>query len=216
MFEQEYQQYAKRWLRGIPCRPPCWEGVTPGQTTVAEAVAVLNGNSGIVPGSVTTSESPRANIGYVTWKWVGSTHGGEARYALDTPAPTIYQISPCFECVPGDSSAFTLADVMQAYGEPSHIQAHAFYGRHGEGPLYTVAYWYLPLGLSIEENRLHQTKPTLHVGMQFNQVNFYPVRQEHRPEFLQIIVPWEGFKDFDAYCRPLYGDNRPSPCESPH
>jgi hypothetical protein len=62
--------YAKRWIAGDPCALPCWEGVTPGQTTVADAVKILNRNPGIIAGSAITNTSSS----FVTWKWVGSDH----------------------------------------------------------------------------------------------------------------------------------------------
>ena len=33
-----------RWLSGTPCRPPCWEGVIPGKTSVQEAFDILSAN----------------------------------------------------------------------------------------------------------------------------------------------------------------------------
>src|SRR5947209_4744604 len=33
-----------RWLKGIPCKPPCFEGITPGKTTAEEAVKLLQQN----------------------------------------------------------------------------------------------------------------------------------------------------------------------------
>lgn len=35
------EDWSYRWLKGIPCRPPCWEGITPGQTTAREAEEIL-------------------------------------------------------------------------------------------------------------------------------------------------------------------------------
>src|SRR5947209_116835 len=33
-----------RWLRGIPCRPSCYEGIQPGVTTPTQALALLTQN----------------------------------------------------------------------------------------------------------------------------------------------------------------------------
>jgi hypothetical protein len=54
--------YAKRWLTGNPCAVPCWEGVTPGHTTVADAIKILNQNPGIIAGSVITDTWSEAKI----------------------------------------------------------------------------------------------------------------------------------------------------------
>src|SRR5688572_2209141 len=33
------------WIDGIPCEPPCWQGITPGQTTAFQAVEILRSNA---------------------------------------------------------------------------------------------------------------------------------------------------------------------------
>src|SRR5690349_8873700 len=51
-------EVARHWLAGIPCAPPCWEGITPGQTTLPEALRILKANPAIDPTSVLTDEYP--------------------------------------------------------------------------------------------------------------------------------------------------------------
>ena len=34
----------ERWLGGVPCAPPCWEGIIPGQTPADEAIEILSLN----------------------------------------------------------------------------------------------------------------------------------------------------------------------------
>lgn len=132
--------YARRWLIAPVCAPPCWEGVTPGATTVRQALDILDQNPGIIAGSA------RATDGYVIWRWKGSAHGGEARYDPDDPQQRIVHIRPFYEYMPGAHGAFTLAEVMQRYGAPSHIRAYGFYGLHGDGPFYTIEIIYQSLG----------------------------------------------------------------------
>jgi hypothetical protein len=78
--------YAERWLQGIPCTPPCWEGVTPGQTTVRDAIRIWNDNPGIQPGSVVTEEYRYVpDAGTIKWKWRDGSPGGAASYQRSTP-----------------------------------------------------------------------------------------------------------------------------------
>ncbi|HSQ18189.1 MAG TPA: hypothetical protein VLM83_10855, partial [Anaerolineales bacterium] len=38
------EQLRNRWISGTPCAPPCWEGITPGQTSADEAIEILISN----------------------------------------------------------------------------------------------------------------------------------------------------------------------------
>jgi hypothetical protein len=189
--------YAKRWIAGEPCALPCWEGVTPGRTTVADAIKILNQNPGIIAGSVITGTSP----GFLTWKWVGSERGGEARYDPNAQPPTITFITPYYEMFPGSAPSFTLEEVIQRYGEPSHVIAQAFYGPHADGPFYTLTIIYAQQGVSFERSGSNQTKPILSQSMRLDSVSFHPLPFDPGP----YSDVWQGFTSFDAYCREAPG-----------
>jgi hypothetical protein len=86
---------AARWLQTIPCRAPCWEGVTPGQTTPAAAVRLLQ-QSPIIT-NVQQIEFHDVHLGYITWDWLTHQKGGEAHYHTDTLTQTIENIHPYIE-----------------------------------------------------------------------------------------------------------------------
>src|SRR5262245_17799626 len=52
-----------RWLLGVPCRAPCWEGVTPGKTIAEEAVTIFR-QSPILK-NVQISAFDDLNLGYI-------------------------------------------------------------------------------------------------------------------------------------------------------
>src|SRR5262245_57752922 len=61
------------WLRDTPCQAPCWEGITPGQTSVKEAVEILNRHPFTTDprfGSLPSDEE-----GTLVWLWNKSTQG---------------------------------------------------------------------------------------------------------------------------------------------
>lgn len=183
--------YARRWLLAEVCQPPCWEGITPGTTTVSQALDLLNNNPGIIPGSA------NAHDGYVVWRWKGSTHGGEARYARADPQQRINEISPFYESLPGAKASFTLAEVIQRYGAPSHIRASTFYGPHGDGPFYAIMIIYQPMGLIFTNIAMITAKPELTDRLAFNRVSFYTPT-----DLLNLSAePWVGFQPFDSYCQ---------------
>jgi hypothetical protein len=203
------ENWPNRWLRGIPCRPPCWEGITPGKTTANEAVEVLCRSPVIATVEMATSPLIPEE-GYVTWTWVGrqGQEGGLATFDAQTPAGPVYVIEPYYP------ASFRLGDVMQAYGEPSHIIARSYHGPDiGSGVFYDLRIVYRSQGfLLIDGGR---NKPVLGADTRFESVIFFALSDEGfqaalagaaaYPEWLN---PWQGLKDFDFYCR----DEAGNPC----
>jgi hypothetical protein len=114
--------WPSRWLRGIPCRPPCWEGITPGQTTSAEAADILQ-QSPIVTDIEIASVPLYPETGLIQWEWVSTGEdGGGALFDSQTPSSPIYLIYPDLPMW------FTFDDVIRAYGEPTHVVARAVHG----------------------------------------------------------------------------------------
>jgi hypothetical protein len=203
------EDWPYRWLQGIPCRPPCWEGITPGKTTANEAVEVLCRSPVIATVEMATSPLIPEE-GYVTWTWVGrqGQEGGLATFDAQTPAGPVYVIEPYYP------ASFRLGDVMQAYGEPSHIIARSYHGPDiGSGVFYDLRIVYRSQGfLLIDGGR---NKPVLGADTRFESVIFFALSDEGfqaalagaaaYPEWLN---PWQGLKDFDFYCR----DEAGNPC----
>ncbi|HEY1014373.1 MAG TPA: NHL repeat-containing protein, partial [Herpetosiphonaceae bacterium] len=53
----EWRELGRRWLRQDPCAAPCWEGVTPGETTVGEALETLKRSPLIAAESIEPTET---------------------------------------------------------------------------------------------------------------------------------------------------------------
>ncbi|HVG01048.1 MAG TPA: SBBP repeat-containing protein [Chloroflexia bacterium] len=197
--------FERRWLDGVPCAPPCWEGITPGRTTLTDAVRLLQESPAVQPQTVLFRPwgQPEEGLGYIEWDWRGSEGGGQVLYDRTQGEAVVTDISPYLDI------SFTLGDVIAAYGEPTHIHATGFYGMHGDGPFYTATFYYEKHGMVLESNGLYHSKPTLGPGIRLDRVSFstQPVRPQ-RPTFAAIAddpstgpQPWQGFKDFDVYCR---------------
>jgi hypothetical protein len=103
-----------------------------------------------------------------------------------------------------------LEEVIQHYGEPSHISAQGFYGLHGDGPFYTVTIIYAQQGISFERRGLYHTKPILSPAMRFDRVFFLPLPVNPNP----YSDVWQGFKSFDVYCRGAPDERAQSACPS--
>jgi DNA-binding beta-propeller fold protein YncE len=91
--EQSWAALSTRWLRGEPCAAPCWEGITPGVTTVGEALDLLKRSPLIDPESVfvaelTSNAAPFVEH-YLSWRWIGNDYaGGQATFSAVLPLPT--------------------------------------------------------------------------------------------------------------------------------
>ncbi len=196
-----------RWLKGLPCRAPCWEGITPGKTTASEALDILKQSPIIAPAYIGISESPRDKYGYVSWDWLnivnGSKSGGRAEYRVQPPDQIIYVIRPAYQ------ASYKLSDVITAYGEPSHIRVMTgtkflepprtpYYGKH---TVYSIRLVYLSQGFQIFTSL--DDKTNFNRAMLLSDPEFFaPGIDGFNTAFSDInIVPWEGFKGFDFYCR---------------
>jgi hypothetical protein len=196
------ENWEYRWLREIPCRPPCWEGITPGRTNATEAIEILN-RSPLVTKIQMETFSLVPNLGSVYWNWANGARGGEAVFEAQTTAQLIYEIKPRFP-----QSLFNLREVMQAYGEPSHIVAQAYSNPDiGSGITYELWIIYLDKGFVLTAGYLNK-KPDLSQSTRFDYVLFFiPTRDglaksvyvaSNHPEW---VLSWQGFKGFDFYCR---------------
>ncbi len=205
------QDWPTRWLQGIPCRPPCWEGITPGQTTAAEAVEILN-RSPFVATVETTTDPWWPEVGVIEWTWVSTGgKGGGARFHSQTLSNTIYAIYPFYLY-----TSFRLGDVIQAYGEPSHIIALLYHDYHDDSIVYyDLRILYLSWGFMLSDDDGHKgIKPALSADTRLERVSFFVPGEEgllaalEWAEYPEWLIPWQGMKDFDSYCR----DEAGNPC----
>ena len=188
-----------RWLKGIPCRPPCWEGITPGLTSATEAVKILTGNSLISSAEMSTSPLD-PSTGYVYWYWSNGQDGGAAYYPAQTPTQIISDIFPYFR------KQFELRELIQAFGDPTHVVAIASQAPDAPRIFYHIWFVYLPNGLALATGS--PTKPELNTDLLLNEVLFFAPTNEgltkaippaiNHPDW---VLPWQGFKSFDYYCR---------------
>lgn len=103
-----------RWFTGIPCAPPCWEGITPGETSVQEAIELLNTNPYV--SDVAYWSRPDDDVGVIGWHWNGSNKGGVFQYPQtanqDNSIVRITWFNVSF------AGYISLKKVREAYGEP--------------------------------------------------------------------------------------------------
>lgn len=186
------EDWQTRWLKGVPCSPPCWEGITPGQTSRTEAEQILAQSPLIASTKIYTSTIPQGS----TWKWTqGDTSGGSTYYNQEAPQ-TVYGIWPAYR------TSFTFRDIINAYGEPSHIMARGFRSSHENRTYSQVWIVFLSKGFALSTEQKDLSENT-----DFSDLTFFAptldgfVKVEPLPKLHpDWLVPWQGFKGFDYYC----------------
>lgn len=203
-----------RWLKGIPCRAPCWEGITPGKTTASEAVDILRKSPLVNEASISQVPTVRT-LGLVEWIWVNGQAGGTALFRRGTSPEVIYELDPHLP------KSIRLADVIAAYGEPSDVTAgehlwtdyQALQGTPGPGTsapityrVYSLSLFYLPYGFFLSTGG--SSKPDLSPELVLERSDFFAPGMEGyldtiggKPIPYLTYLPWQGFKGFQFYCR---------------
>jgi hypothetical protein len=197
------------WLAGKPCAPPCWEGVIPGQTSLDEAINILNQHPQM--GNIAIYDVPKYRGGVVGWEWSGHPPSG---YGLlhyqrleDSTAALINSISVQFP------DHFSLAPIIAAYGEPSYIAPHAslrppFGHPDGKTIYYEITVVYQNRGFYLMTFPASTTPPHIAQDMTVSSsVVFFPPTgegleaAEGGERISASLVPWQGEQDFVTYCR---------------
>jgi len=193
------QDWQLRWLKKIPCSAPCLEGIIPGKTTASEAIEILNHNSLVT----NVKNNPKFDVagkrGYVSWEWVNSQTSATASYSTDN-SEIILDVMPDFGIY------YSLRDVIQAYGEPTYVIAIAQLTVSERPKLCQEArFWYIPYGLVLRSDC--HTKLDLDENLSFRLISFfapgeaYIVIDSTGRQHPDWMIPWQGFKGFDFYCR---------------
>lgn len=199
----------RRWLNGVPCSPPCWEGIIPNQTHLRAAQAILTRLPQVRDPGVEGLPPAKS----LAWLWdedpLGDSHGS-LTYPSGQADPLVTTISLRLPF------PFSLADVQTHYGEPEYILATE--GDVNGVPVYSIALIYVRHGMLLSQDwatRLDPSgrgviqKPTLSAQWQPASVTFFPPSDEG----LKLVYPyaagradpdlqpWQGMHSFDFYCR---------------
>jgi hypothetical protein len=205
------QDWQYRWLKGIPCQAPCWEGVTPGVTTADEGYALLQNSPDYFRNITKEVLSLQPDLGYIDWKWNNNLHvgkngnnGGTIRYQANTPDQIIYKIVPYY------FTTFNFSEIIPFYGEPSHVIATVVLNEDFSYS-FELRYVYLTRGFQLESGILTKdksNKPIIAPNTEMANLTFFApgidgfdAAQKQRKN---LLVPWQGYKSFDFYCRDVY------------
>jgi hypothetical protein len=195
--------WTTRWLQGSPCWAPCWEGVTPGLTTVEEAVAIWSQNPLLEHVQVVDSDVPPPHS-WIQWDWQPDLPGVAAHpagggAAIAQEGGSIVKIYPDY---PG---LLAFRDVQAVYGAPSHVLAGKWLG--SANPYYSLWLVYLPQGLVLPVHAASSGEaPRLSAGMAVEAPMFFEASTAGLVRAFGLsaanrLLPWQGYEDFYFYCR---------------
>jgi len=197
----------RRWLSGVPCHPPCWEEIVPGETSAIKAAEILSANPMFTKVEVDKSSSAFDNEGFVSYEWYVlfdyDVLSGDALFDSNTPDQIIYAIRPTIP-------ATRLDELIQAYGEPSHIWANEIPPADIGGPFsWEVNIVWLSQGFSVETSDFSRADKILINGdLIFNRTLYFPSTLEGYQRAsnlysLDHLKPWRGYSSFYSYSTPV-------------
>lgn len=197
------------WLRSEPCAPPCWEGITPGQSSYQEALAALETLPPVVTTKVVTDMEPGEINGFINWE-AAFTQGIQGGIYFEGQAGIVTALR-------FSQQSLTLQEVVDAFGPPSHILAYSSYSAHRATIGYAYEAVYIPHGFAVSFHG-HPGKPAISGEWEDFTLLFFPptlegfAHAQNNPSMLQLLAPWQETWDFDTYCR---SDAPPSEPEDP-
>jgi hypothetical protein len=172
-----------RWLRGIPCYLPCWEGITPGKTTDQEAHTLIHENPRVMQQASIEPSPLRFDDAYLT----------------ASPEP-VRNISPNYYV------SFKLGDIIAVYGEPTYIEVRTTLDRHRTDGTkfnsYSISALWSSKGFSVA-GFYDVTKPAITPELPVSSLYiFVPTTSNdfRSSVYMENPVVWEGYKSYDYYC----------------
>jgi hypothetical protein len=213
----------RSWLRSEPCAPPCFLNIMPGTSSQTTTLELMRAAYPAVEQVETHSND--SNPSLKSWRW------NEQRPAGSIGA-YFYEVPPRFNTAPVDTivsllvvspNMAALSEAIAAFGEPSHVMAVAH--KHAQSDVfYYLSVVYFDRGLMLtfdtgsRRNRRVGIAPELIVrevvffsptldGFDAGVSAFYPLRHPSA-----LLVPWQGFQPFAAYCRSSQPDAQSERC----
>jgi hypothetical protein len=200
-----------RWLKEIPCAPPCWEGVTPGKTTADQAIQILKQSPIVATANFSSFEKDSIILEWVTDHHATALNnpGGSMLFKPEDLNKTVFLIRPALR-------NYKFSEIIANKGEPTHILA-TFSLEHRPTPgnsarfdlqfhLYIV---YLSSGFALSTQSSNEI--ILNPDLDLKNVEFFPADEagfDSPGHPVKLLVPWQGFKAFKFYCRHANGPQK--------
>lgn len=127
-------------ISGIPCAPPCWQNLTPGESTLDDVYRFLNG---LRKSEQKTIKMSSTDDGIAIFSWDSARNGGERRVYVNVNEKRLMLIEihhPEFD--------LRLGAVVDHFGPPDSMYAEV--NNYADGSLYIIQIYYSDQGLVFE------------------------------------------------------------------
>lgn len=197
LFTNDLLNTEYRWLLGVPCKLPCWEGITMGQSNSDQVVKALQNNPFIT--NITTEG---LDIGF---QWSNKTISGKnlttngvmaVRLDNQHTANSIYLLQNV-----------KLGQIIVKYGQPTYVIAVKVLSPEQENPekssfTYVLRLLFPNYGLILVTEMYHKYDITVDlIGTPIFVKPDLPAAKDFIREERATILPYQGFNSFDFYCR---------------
>jgi hypothetical protein len=203
LYYREATAWEREWLAGTPCKAPCWQEITPGSTTIIEAEALLRQYSKVGEYETICTSDKQCNLSWANWRDAyNDAGGGDIISNQDSIVTSIGLAFPHY--------SFTLADVIQRYGEPTHVLASASHSVERINEInYRLSIFFQDAGIELgSSGRSTSARPTIQADTLFHVVSFFEPGgnvvvervSQRNPKQVPYILEWKGYADFSEYC----------------
>jgi len=194
--------WERGWLVGKPCFAPCWEGITPGETTKLDAERYVR-NLPQIDQLQQNTDGSFGNAAIYWTRWKNSDYGsGSISFLRSTNLVVRIQI--------GFPHRFGLGTVIKAYGDPSHVIALT--SNNVEQPKqigYIFEMFWQSHGIMIPwASGIGGTRPSISSNLELDTVDFFQPTPsgfeqfmlEWNPSQAKLLIPWKGYIAYQQYC----------------
>lgn len=141
--------------------------------------------------------------GTVSWNYGTNGTHGTASYQANSSTQVIRIVGAGFQ------KSFKFSELIAAYGQPTHmdVTAGTIVDQHGLTFTYGVLVIWIDQGFALGVGGF--TKPNITNDLSLDGLRFFePTLEKYAKTYpypeANMLVPWQGFKDFDFYCRDPY------------
>jgi hypothetical protein len=185
---------------GLPCAPPCWQGIVPGETTAQEAMQILQSSPYVKKESIGKTGSYTLGAIEAYWEVApgGVVIGLQDGLVRDITFNTPYRL--------------TLGQVMEEFGPPESLMVYTT--GVPESLRWGIAIHYPSSGMEFSMGGGHFENPSLEPSTQIGAVRFvtpqsslegllgelYDTYETRKEGYLSHSRPWKGYgRLFEVY-----------------
>ncbi|KAF0111917.1 MAG: hypothetical protein FD147_431 [Chloroflexi bacterium] len=184
--------WVDRILNEKICNLPCWEGITPGMTTIFEALEILQSNDLFIglKDPVLIRDSP---ITYeLAWQTKSDTGGGIARSVGEN-----YAIRSIYLSLSKERPEITINEIIAHFGEPDSLIIEEDRGLcignlfYSEKAVTVVFSERCRKKMSVSENQVVDSIELFPLG-----ISTFPEVEYFRSNTLEFILYWTGYGEY--------------------